>query len=193
MTASYSHMATSIILPATEPSDGTFGSVAAEGLAPEDYHAVPFERLVWYNQAIRSDAFAKLSAAGLKPTGHQLIGFSKSGLGALLMALEQPDWFSDCVVFDAPVCLAERPNWQTAEFFTDETWRADLPWAHVAAIAQLPITFHFITGESFADQMRRFFEAFQAHGGRGSLADRVLPHHWNAGWLQPAVQAFHSA
>ena len=123
-----------------------------EGL---DCEELRFERQVWYNQAVRDEAWQRISSKGFADY-NILVGFSKSGLGPLNIALEHPDAFQASLVFDSPVCRQTLPPWETEAFYQQSTWAEDLPLHKVEAIAALSqrLQLVLISGELFAEEMQ---------------------------------------
>ncbi|HAU38829.1 MAG TPA: hypothetical protein DCX07_14075, partial [Phycisphaerales bacterium] len=149
-----------VFLPATEPGDATYG-IAPTRLdeAPEcRVHHVRFDSLVWYNRAVRRQAAEQIDARGL--SSFVLVGFSKSGLGAINLACELGEHVVATVVFDAPVARTKLPPWGTGPFYAgDDDWLADLPMANAATLKQTLPQSHrliLISGEGFHDEMTTF-------------------------------------
>ena len=65
-----------------------------------------------------------------------LVGFSKSGSGAISLALDRPELVRSVLVFDAPVDRWEQPGWGTEEFYDRASWEADLPMAQMGRVCR---------------------------------------------------------
>ncbi|HOF17893.1 MAG TPA: hypothetical protein PK082_03210 [Phycisphaerae bacterium] len=183
-----------VFLPATEPDDTTYGVAPARlDEAPEcRVHHVRFDSLVWYNRAVRRQAAGQIDAMGL--SSFALVGFSKSGLGAINLACELGRRVAATVVFDAPVARLKLPPWDTEPFYAgDEDWLADLPMANAATVRQTLPQSHrliLISGEGFHDEMEAFSRRLDELGlGHVFLPRPRMKHHWNSGWLAEAIAA----
>lgn len=170
------------LLPATHPDDPTFGNerdLRWEG--PEELHPVEFERLVWYNPEVRRECFKKM-LPHLKAQ-NLLVGFSKSGLGALHLFLDHPGTFAGCLVFDAPLAIVEKPDWIATEFFSVQDWKDDLLMDREQELVGHPGSIVLMGGANFHAQHREFCAGVQ----RADLVvhdDPSLVHHWSSGWFE---------
>ncbi len=181
-----------VFLPATAPSDETYGSIPID-LPGHDVviHKVSYPRLVWYNAKVREKAITQIRGWNLAPV--ILIGFSKSGLGAWNITREMPDLVRATIVFDAPVASV-RPSWDIDAFYADEaSWQEDLPLHTIPAFATAVPAAHrlvLVSGENFHDEMKTSSDALND----ADLAHTFLPrpqleHHWNSGWIEEALDA----
>ena len=181
---------TAVILPATDPSDNSYGKVPRHELVGIVVHEVVFASLVWYNCSVRKETERQIGRMSL--TGHNiLIGFSKSGLGALNYLIENPGVFQACIIFDSPVMRKECPPWETEAFYDQASWSADLPTEHVdelIAISQ-QTKLVLVSGEFFCDEMLEFSQLLSEGGGKSQFFDLHFPHRWDSGWLQTAISA----
>lgn len=173
-----------VCLPATAPSNQTYGTI------PSGLHRVHFDTEVWYNQAVRAEAIRQILALNLPEI--VLVGFSKSGLGAWNIAHTIPDRIAGTIIFDAPVARDALPPWNTAVFYaSNAAWQKDLPIRHIAEFrAAMPASHKLIlvSGESFHDEMSQLSQALDEAG----VVHRFLPrpdlqHHWQSGWLAEAL------
>lgn len=98
-----------VLLPATEPDDGTYGFMPEqiESYPDVSVHPIRFPRMVWYNGTTRQETVAQIRSLGVAPI--VLAGFSKSGLGVWNTAQMIPDLVSGMILFDAPMMLNEPP------------------------------------------------------------------------------------
>jgi hypothetical protein len=135
--------------------------------------------------------------------GRLLFGFSKSGWGAFLLTLRNPDFFGYACSWDAPMMVSERNFglYETASHFgTREHMARYVPreWARRNAA-------HFRQRERLVLLGRNFFGTRWLHdlphtSGFHRLLRRLdIPHHydngikvahtWNHGWMKPAIAA----
>lgn len=182
-----------VYLPASAPRVTRYGHPSLETLWADGVlqHVVPFDRQVWYNAAIRRQVLAWLDSLEEGPL--VLVGFSKSGLGAMNLALEPSlrKRLRGVVIFDAPVSTMTLPPWETADFYTDDlAWQADLPLLRVNEYARVfddACRLVMISGEYFAPQMRELADALAAAGVVHDFLDQpTMAHHWQSGWLELA-------
>jgi len=172
-----------LILPATGPGDVEFNS----GCLPEVIAARPAldiemyapGRLVWYTPEIRRDVLA----AARFPRCDAVIGFSKSGLGAVNLALEHPGRFGEVFIFDSPVTETDRARYGAERFYaTDKDWLADLPAERAGLIASSGLggRLHLLAGPVFGGQMRDLagmIPGCRLHDFTG------VGHRWDPEWL----------
>jgi len=183
-----------VFLPATAPDNFQYGTmpVAVPGVPANRLHHVRFPRQVWYNRQVRAAAIAQIKALNVGPV--VLVGFSKSGNGALGIALDQPDLVSGLLIFDAPVCHSELPPWETVDFYTPATWRPDLPANRISELKcwfNGPRRLVLVSGANFSDDMTAF--AALLGGALPQLRFIVNPtraHHWNSGWVEDFLPLF---
>jgi hypothetical protein len=179
-----------VFLPATAPRDITYGSIPCE--LPAGYHAqcrnVEFDRLVWYNAEIRKQAITQIEKIA-KP-GALLVGFSKSGLGAINIGCAMPDFFSHIIVFDAPLMRRQLPPWGTQQFYrSDSQWQRDLPARKIRRISQCSWKLILISGESFGNEMREFSLLLNSFDcDHDFIASPKRAHNWNSGWIEPGLE-----
>lgn len=181
-----------VFLPATDPTDKTYGSIPLriEGHPDAAIYPIRFPHLVWYNPTVRNEAIRQIKA--LPIASFVLVGFSKSGLGAWHIACSCPDRVAATVIFDAPVARETIPPWETADFYpTPVSWLADLPVRQVADFkAALPPTHRLIliSGANFPDEMAALSHALMAANAKHTFLPRPhLKHHWNSGWIEDGL------
>ncbi len=178
-----------VFLPATGPGDITFGTIpdSIAGYPDASIRRVGFSRLVWYNEAVRKETIAQISAWDVAPI--VLVGFSKSGLGAWNIARTIPDLVSATIIFDAPAARLQLPPWGTDAFYPDDAaWQANLPIRTIREFKTAMHTEHqlvLISGANFHDEMSALSDALAANG----VPHLFLPcpdmkHHWNSGWIE---------
>lgn len=182
-------MPAEIYLPASAPSNTRYGLVPQTPvIAGNTCVPVWFEDEVWYNEAVRSETRKQI--ARIPGSGHILIGFSKSGSGALNLALDDPDWYSAVVIFDSPLCHDTLPPWNTAAFYDQVSWEADLPVNRMDKVASLAesVRLIHIGGEAFCEDHKAFDRMLGEREIPASFAPRPdMTHHWDAGWVKEYV------
>lgn len=185
-----------ILLPATEPDDDTYGFTPG-GMPGWRLHIIDFPRMVWYNAEVRRDAAARVTA--LDVTDAVLVGFSKSGLGALnmtaeLSATDLGSAVTATVVFDAPVCH-QASRWPNEAFYDPQTWAADLPLNCVDRfVREIPGAHQLVlhSGASFHDDMQSYaHELERRRCPHTFIADPRRAHHWDSGWLPACLARLH--
>lgn len=181
-----------VFLPATEPSDWTYGKVpeTIEGHLDASIYTVQYPNLVWYNARIRDEAIAQIRA--LNVSSLVLVGFSKSGLGAWNIARTIPDLVAGTIIFDAPVARESLPSWGTVPFYEDDSsWQEDLPLHTIDMFQTVMPDIHqlvLISGPVFHDEMCRLSGELTKIGLRHAFLSRPhLKHHWNSGWIEEGL------
>jgi pimeloyl-ACP methyl ester carboxylesterase len=181
-----------VFLPATEPTDNTYGSIPQQIVGHPDGTLYPlyFPHLVWYNKPVRDQAIRQIEA--LQLSSFVLVGFSKSGLGAWNIARSIPDRVEATLIFDAPVARTEVPPWGTAGFYPNrETWLNDLPIRRVREFKTALPSRHrliLISGANFPDEMSALSQALTAANVEHIFLPRPhLIHHWNSGWIEEGL------
>ncbi|MBL8820166.1 MAG: hypothetical protein JNL58_29350 [Planctomyces sp.] len=129
-------------------------------------------------------------------SGRLLVGFSKSGWGAMTLLLRHPDLFAAAAVFDAPLMMQESGKFGSGSVFgsqenfelyrlTDLIRKVDKDFKSELS----PPRMAFIGGGNFQMDHDQFTEILAREG----LAHVVLSninrdHSWNSGWVSPAVE-----
>ena len=182
-----------VFLPATEPSDETYGNVpeTIEGCLDALIHTIQYPNLVWYNRRVRDEAIAQIRALNVSPV--VLVGFSKSGLGAWNIAHAIPDLVSGTIIFDAPVARESLPSWGTGPFYDDDSsWQEDLPCRTIIEFQAAMQDTHqlvLISGPSFHDEIYQLSDELTKIGSRHAFLSRpYLKHHWNSGWIEEGLK-----
>ena len=181
-----------VFLPATEPSDQTYGAAPEriEGYPDAAIHQIRYPTLVWYNEAVREDAIAQIRSFGVPSV--VLVGFSKSGLGAWYIARTIPELVSGTIIFDSPVAHEDRHSWGTGSFYEDgASWQRDLPIYTAGEFQAAMGKTHrlvLISGEEFHEQMCTLSQAMTKAGHDHAFLPRPhMKHHWNAGWIEEGL------
>jgi hypothetical protein len=136
--------------------------------------------------------------------GRLLLGFSKSGWGAVSLLLRHPELFGHACSWDAPLIMDgdDFSLWGVdAHFGTKERYLEHLPTIlaekNGAALGDRPrlaILGHNLFGNRFAcpedtPHTRTFHELLAGLGIPHAYNNEVAaPHSWNAKWLVPAVE-----
>ncbi len=172
-------------LPASDPDDMQFGNPKQLQL-PENYlpFTLSFGRMVWYTPEIRAEAIQQVTAI----TGNFdkiLVGFSKSGLAALNLAIEYPSLFNQVIVFDAPLLNRSITRYGINNFYaSDDDYWTDHPLSKLDEGKRWGNSqVHFITGSSFKQKMLEAVPLFHEQGGSFSVYEQNFSHHWNSGWI----------
>lgn len=172
---------TTVVLAATAAADRSFGDIAAICAARGWlYLAAPHQ--VWYNRGERDRiARALAGAAGLT-----LVGFSKSGLGALNLALDHPGLAARVVAFDVPMARDPHPGWGVEDFYPDlAAYRDDLPLTRAPRLRAMAaqVRLLHIAGALYADDHDAWHRQLDGAPGYDYLRRPDWPHRWDAGWL----------
>jgi hypothetical protein len=128
-----------------------------------------------------------------------LLGYSKSGWGALNLIFQHPDTFAAAAVWDAPLMMDAIPSpypganavFQTNQNFQDN-YRLD---THLTAYASAFLSSNRLwiginpSGQAFDPQTRSFEQLLTADGIEHTLSvsDQLLPHSWSGGWVPDAM------
>ena len=181
------------ILPATDPDDVSFGLpdrelAALDQVANSRVERIVFAEQVWYNAAVRAEVFKQIESCeeGLLSPRRHLVGFSKSGCGALNLLLDRPGFFVGVLIFDAPFFNEDISRWGIGPFYesvealyVDTAQGREAEWASLAD-TQLTL----VAGEYFKADTERLARGLQAL----CLSCRVessqsYAHRWDSGWL----------
>ena len=138
--------------------------------------------------------------------GRLLVGFSKSGWGAVSLLLRNPDFFGRAAAWDAPLALADE-DWKNFGIPQASGTRAvfsrlnprnlvpRLPEAFKQSPPRLVITGEANFGPNPANRYapdghtRRFHDLLlQHHVPHAYDDDLKTPHVWNVSWLRPTVE-----
>lgn len=126
--------------------------------------------------------------------GRWLLGFSKSGWGAVRLLVRHPDLFGRAAAWDAPLMMDE-PRYGVNEiagskenFVTNRIEHLLRTGSHLLGGATSPR--FLLTGyDNFRDQMRRAHALFEElkipHEYRDGPQRK---HHWNSGWVEETAQ-----
>jgi len=137
------------------------------------------------------------------PAGRLLLGFSKSGWGAMLLTLRNPDFFGYACSWDAPLMMSERNFglYETASHFGTREWMSTyVPkvWAsrsaeHFRDRKRLVVLGRNFFGTRWFHDLPHtsgFHRVLRRHGILHHYDNGIkVPHTWNHGWLAPAVDA----
>ncbi len=183
--------------------------------------AMAFDTLPWFgahatNTRIRHEAYIKQVVVPLiearyrtagSAEGRLLLGFSKSGWGALTLLLRAPDFFGFACSWDAPLMMDEG---RLGTFGTDRHFGTEQQFANYLPLrlveqqagqfqgpARMAILGHKSFGTVASPANRPHTAAFHAKlnslGVKHHYNNRLIVNHdWHAGWVSPAVDALMS-
>ncbi len=126
-----------------------------------------------------------------------LLGFSKSGWGAVSMLLRDPDFWGAACAWDAPLMMDEIGlKWGSAKHFgTPAAAKPHVP-VHLVAekaeqFAEGPSRLTILGQDIFGKHTRQFHELLDAHDVPHRYHnDLKFKHHWHSGWLSEALVLF---
>lgn len=125
--------------------------------------------------------------------GRSLVGFSKSGFGAVALLLRHPEQFERSAAWDAPLMLDRIGKFGTAAIFgTNENFvQYELPRLaerHAALLLECPSPRIGLVGfQNFGDEHRRFHERLVQLQITHEYRDQKLDTHtWHSGWFADA-------
>jgi len=181
-----------IYLPASDPDNFGYGRVpSVPAIDGNSIFRVVFPKEVWYNREWRSRTVDQLKPALCKNKANILVGFSKSGLGALNIAIENPSLFHSVIIFDAPLTHRILPPWNTSPFYSQSEWENDLPENRLEEVRKLSLNTKIIHvgGASFPQDHVEFDRMLEEHGIERHFQPRpTLAHSWESGWVREAVE-----
>lgn len=204
------------------PVEGGIGGTYGDGLAEIRKHnlhntynlicvTMSFDTVPWYGQhatdkTIRHAPFIREVVVPLiesrypttgKPGDRLLLGFSKSGWGAVSMLLRHPDFFGAAAAWDAPLMMTEKEMaWGSRRHYGEPDHMAPyvptmLIEEKASVLTQEPARLAIFGHDVFGPHGRKFHDLLDAlkvpHHFDNSLK---FKHHWNSGWVKPAVDAF---
>jgi poly(3-hydroxybutyrate) depolymerase len=204
------------------PVEGGIGGQYGDGLAEvrkADAHnryglicvTMSFDSVPWYgahatNPRIRHEEFIKRVVVPLvesrfpasgKPAGRLLIGFSKSGWGAISLLLRDPAFFGAACSWDAPLMMTEAKLGYASKhhFGTPEQAAPYVPVNLVkqraAELAKGPPRLTILGKNTFGGDTRKFHELLDAHGVPHRYDNELtFKHHWESGWVPKALEIF---
>lgn len=202
------------------PVEGGIGGQYGDGLAEmrkADAHnryglicvTMSFDSVPWYGAHVtdltkRHEQYIKevvvplvesrFPASG-KPSDRLLIGFSKSGWGAVSMLLRDPAFWGTACSWDAPLMMTEKElKWGSRVHYG--TPEAAAPHVPVTLVKQRAAELKggtsrlTILGQSnFGPDTRAFHEFLDAQGIPHRYdKDLKFKHHWESGWVPKALE-----
>jgi hypothetical protein len=128
----------------------------------------------------------------IQPRQRLLVGFSKSGWGALSMLMRQPHLFGYAGAWDAPFLTTRLGRWDTDAVFGDQATLEQHSLAHLSrarrdyfrSSPQMVIHGHCLFGDDADYAHQVLLEHGIPHRFR---KDQVFPHTWHMGWLWPLL------
>jgi hypothetical protein len=180
--------------------------------------AIAFDTIPWYgahatDQRIRHEEYIKKVAVPLTESRYRtsgnaedrlLLGFSKSGWGALTLVFRNPDFFGYACSWDAPLMMDETKfgMFGTGRHFgTSAQFAEYLPArlverqaGHFKGRARIAVLGHRSFGTAASPDnrphTRAFHEKLAALGVKHHYDNGLLlKHDWHSGWVAPAVDA----
>jgi hypothetical protein len=127
-----------------------------------------------------------------KPEGRILVGFSKSGIGAVSELLHHPDVFGRAGAWDAPLMenSTRTEYYGPQEYFTKNYYIPDLLTRQADIFKGKPARFA-IAGFGFGQapgNIQQCHQLMDKLGIPNYCDDTIRPHHeWGSGWLGPLV------
>lgn len=130
-----------------------------------------------------------------KPEDRLLLGFSKSGWGAVSLLLRDPDFWGSACAWDAPLMMDEK-NLKFASrnhFGTPEAAAPYVPTTLVCQraeqLAKGPIRLTIIGHDNFAKDTESFHKLLDSLQIPHRYDNTIkFKHHWNSGWVAKAVE-----
>jgi len=185
------------------------GLVALEGLGARDelewiVVAPSFERMPWYadhpaDPSLRQESYMLQVVVPivdeLYPAANRarlLLGFSKSGWGALSLLLRHPDVFDAAAVWDAPLMLDAPTRYGAGEVFGTqecfEEYRVSQLLPRKTRLLGDEARIGLLGHGSFRRQMTDAHRMMTELGIRHHYVDGPpREHHWSSGWVPEAI------
>jgi len=122
-----------------------------------------------------------------------LLGFSKSGWGAVSMLLKDPKLFTRAAAWDAPLMMDQLGKYGTTPIFGDQENFAKYSLPKVVNELYDPEQFHhklILTGYGgFRTEMQQFHTLLEKHNIKHLYQDGPQrKHDWHSGWVAEAVE-----
>ncbi len=204
------------------PVEGGIGGQFGDGLAEvrkADAHnrfglicvTMSFGSVPWYgahatDPNIRHEDFIKKVVVPLvesrfpasgKPEDRLLIGFSKSGWGAVSLLLRDPAFFGAACSWDAPLMMTEEDlKWGSRiHFGTPEQAAPYVPVTlakqRAEELAKGPARLTILGSNTFGPHTKQFHELLEAEGIPHHYDNNLkVKHHWESGWVPKALEIF---
>jgi len=132
-----------------------------------------------------------------KPADRLLLGFSKSGWGALTLLLRDPDFFGAACSWDAPLMMTEKkPGWGSKEHFgTSEQMAKYLPTTlaeqQAVKFAQGGARITLLGHELYGPDTLAYHQLLLKLGIPHQFDDSLrFKHAWDSGWVPKALEIF---
>ncbi len=128
------------------------------------------------------------------PNDRLLLGFSKSGWGAVSLMLRDLDFFGAACSWDAPLMMTEQDlKWGSARHFgTPEQAKPYVPLhlvkEHAGELRSSPPRLTIVGSNIFGKHTRQFHERLESlHIPHHYSNDLKVKHHWESGWVAEAL------
>jgi len=132
-----------------------------------------------------------------KPDDRLVLGFSKSGWGALTLLLRDPDFFGAACSWDAPLMMTEKNSkWGSKEHFgTPEQMAKYLPTTlaqqQAAKFAHGRTRIAILGDDLYGPDTRAYHELLLELGILHQFDDSLkFKHAWGSGWVPKALELF---
>jgi pimeloyl-ACP methyl ester carboxylesterase len=169
-----------IFLPVENPPDPVNASALC-GDVPVEARALRYQRMVWYDRADVDSAVAQIAALGVDSV--ILAGFSKSGPGAIQVALRIPEIVRGLLIFDAPFAMPALGGNDPASARAESLARAMHDALHPSTRIVL------IGGEHFHEEMRGFGGLLTREAVPHDFIDQPgRAHRWDSGWVREGLK-----
>jgi len=197
---------TVLILPVTANISGQWGDGFYEALRlnwVKRYNvtvaAPSFSHLPWYadhptNPKIAQEAYLLQDILPRLPGRILLLGFSKSGNGALTLLLRNSDKFAAAAAWDAPLLLDAPGKYGSGEIYgTAENFAGyHIPSLLEKQAGSAPLKIVISGYGSFQSEVAGAHEKMNALGIKHEYDNNVKRnHHWGGGWMEPAMATLH--
>ncbi|MEW6753940.1 MAG: alpha/beta hydrolase-fold protein [Candidatus Latescibacterota bacterium] len=170
--------------------------------------SMDFDTVAWYgshatNPRIRHDEHLIAVVVPLveerypvsrRPSDRLLIGFSKSGWGAVSLLLRHPEFFGSACSWDAPMMLDETSlRWGSQEHFGTAEQAAAYAPAHLVGkqaehFVGKPVRLAIVGHDYFGQDVGRFHDLLETHRVPHRFDNSLRHKHgWESGWLPKAL------
>jgi esterase/lipase superfamily enzyme len=193
---------TVLILPVTAHISGQWGDGFYEALRLNwvkrykvTLAAPSFSHLPWFadhptNPKIAQERYLLEDILPRLPGRILLLGFSKSGNGAMTLLLRHPDKFAAAAAWDAPLTLDAPGKYGSGEIYgTPENFAAyHIPTLLERHAGSRSLKIAISGFGSFQSELAAAHEKMDALGIPHHYDNtRQRVHHWNSGWMDPAM------
>lgn len=123
-----------------------------------------------------------------------LVGFSKSGWGAISLLARHPDRFGHAVAFDAPLMLEQPGKYESDRIFPTpesfEEYRLADSLIRSSEALGIDSRITLISGPNFADHHQRMEAFLREHGlSFHTCQSAQSPHAWEGNWVRVGLES----